>query len=447
VITTLPNNWRPRGYQLPFWRYMENGGKRAVICWHRRSGKDDCCLHFSATDSMQSIGNYWHMLPEYKQARKVVWDAINPKTGKRRIDEAFPPSIRKATRKHEMQIELISGSIWQLVGAENFDSYMGSPPRGIVFSEWSLSNPMCWPYIMPILEENGGWAVFNFTMRGYLNHGTQMLNFAMNKPDWFAQKLSVDDTPIFTKDQLERIRDELIALHGQDHGEALFMQEYYCSSEASVLGAIYAKQLEIARKDKRICNVPHDTGLEVDTFWDLGMDDSTTIWFIQSTGREHRIIDYYECSGQGLAHYAKIIKEKPYVYGEHYMPHDASVRELGTGKSRKDTAEELGIRPVRIVKRARDAQAVRNGIEAGRNILSRCWFDEKKCANGLIALDGYHYEYDEEAKKLKDTPAHTFHSHGSDAWRTFAVGFQPKISHKPVSRIMRENIIQGGWGS
>lgn len=444
--TVLPNNWEPRPDQMPLWRYLECGGTRAVEAAHRRWGKDDVSLHFTATAAMQKVGNYWHMLPEYKQARKVVWDAINPKTGKRRIDEAFPESIRRATRKHEMQIELISGSIWQLVGADNYDSYMGSPPRGIVFSEWSLSNPMCWPYIMPILEENGGWAIWIYTMRGN-NHGASLLNYAMNhQPEWFAQKLTVDESPVFSKDQLERIKEELIALHGSEHGEALFMQEYYCSSEAATLGAIYAKQLSIARADKRICNVPHMTGFQVDTFWDLGMDDSTTIWFIQTIGREHRVIDYYEATGQGLAHYAKVLKEKPYVYGTHYMPHDAAVRELGTGKQRKETAEELGLRPIKIVKRARDAQAVRNGIEAARNIFSQCWFDEKKCAQGLSALEGYHYEYDEEKKKLNDTPAHTWESHGSDAWRTFAVGYQPVIMHKPVSRIMREQQIQGGWG-
>jgi hypothetical protein len=385
------------------------------------------------------------MLPEYNQARKVIWDAVNPKTGKRRIDEAFPESIRAATRKHDMQIELISGSVWQLLGSDNYNRYVGSPPRGIVFSEWSLANPMCWPYIMPILEENGGWAIWIYTMRGN-NHGAQLLNFALNQTDWFAQKLTVDDTTVFKPDQLVRIREELIAIHGQEHGEALFMQEYYCSTEAAVLGAIYAKQIAIARADKRICNVPHTTGFEVDTFWDLGMDDSTTIWFIQTIGREHRVIDYYEAAGEGLAHYAKILKEKPYVYGEHFMPHDAAVRELGTGKSRKDTAEDLGIRPVTIVKRARDAQAVRNGIEAGRNIFSQCWFDEKKCATGLAALEGYHYDYDEEKKKLKDTPAHTWESHGSDAWRTFAVGYQPRIIHKSVGAIMRGNKITGGWG-
>lgn len=443
--TVLPNNWRPRKDQMALWRYLEGGGTRAVECAHRRWGKDDVSLHYTACAAMQKPGNYWHMLPEYNQARKVIWDAVNPKTGKRRIDEAFPESIRSATRKHDMQIELINGSIWQLLGSDNYNRYVGSPPMGVVFSEWSLANPMCWPYIMPILEENGGWAIWIYTMRGN-NHGAQLLNFAMNQPDWFAQKLTAEDTPVFTREQLVRIKSELISIHGPEHGEALFMQEYYCSSEASVLGAIYAKQIAQARKDKRICNVPHASGIEVNTFWDLGMDDSTTIWFIQSIGREHRVIDYYEATGEGLPHYAKILKEKPYVYGEHFMPHDAAVRELGTGKSRRDTAEELGIRPVKIVKRAKDAQAVRNGIEAGRNIFSQCWFDEKKCAQGLSGLEGYHFEYDEENKKLKDTPSHTWHSHASDGWRTFAVGYQPRIIHKTVGDIMRENPIDGGWG-
>lgn len=443
--TVLPNNWKPRPDQMPLWRYLEGGGKRAVECAHRRWGKDDVSLHFTACAAMQQVGNYWHMLPEYNQARKVIWDAVNPKTGKRRIDEAFPESIRAATRKHDMQIELISGSVWQLLGSDNYNRYVGSPPRGIIFSEWSLANPMCWPYIMPILEENGGWAIWIYTMRGN-NHGAQLLNFALNQPNWFAQKLTVDDTPVFKPDQLERIKAELISIHGAEHGEALFMQEYYCSTDAAVLGAIYAKQIATARADGRICNVPHTTGFEVDTFWDLGMDDSTTIWFIQSIGREHRVIRAYSASGEGLEHYARVLKQFPYVYGEHFMPHDAAVRELGTGKSRRETAEDLGIRPIRIVKRARDAQAVRNGIEAGRNIFSQCWFDSRNCSDGLSALEGYCYEYDEENKKLKDTPKHDWTSHYADSWRTFAVGYQPRIIHKSVSAIMRGNQITGGWG-
>jgi hypothetical protein len=169
------------------------------------------------------------------------------------------------------------------------------------------------------------------------------------------------------------------------------------------------------------------------------MDDSTSIWFMQAIGRELRFIDYYEAQGEGLAHYAKVLKDRPYVYGDHYMPHDAEVRELGTGKSRKETAENLGIRPITVVQRARDTQAVLNGIEAGRNIVSQCWFDERKCGRGLSALEGYRAEYDEDKKTLANKPAHDWTSHGADAFRTFAVGYQPKVAHRSVTSILDAN--------
>jgi hypothetical protein len=167
----LPNNWDPREYQLPLWCYLELGGRHAVAVWHRRSGKDDVALHWANIAATQRrIGNYWHMLPEYAHARKAIWDAINPRTAMRRIDEAFPLPLRKSTNNHEMKIELKSGSIWQLVGSDNFNALIGSPPVGIVYSEWSVANPKAHGYLRPILAENNGWSLFIYTSRGY-NHG------------------------------------------------------------------------------------------------------------------------------------------------------------------------------------------------------------------------------------------------------------------------------------
>ncbi len=178
------------------------------------------------------------------------------------------------------------------------------------------------------------------------------------------------------------------------------------------------------------------------------MDDSTSIWFMQAIGRELRFIDYYEAAGEGLAHYAAVLKGKPYVYGDHYMPHDADVRELGTGTSRKSTAEALGIRPVIVVPRPRDTQAVLSGIEAARNIMSRCWFDEKRCARGLAALEGYRSEYDEERKKLADRPLHDWCSHGADSFsdvrrrlqspRLVAVRYVHDERHRPEGEMVRQ---------
>ncbi len=422
------NGWEPRDDQMDLWEYLQSGGTRAVECAHRRWGKDEIALHYTACAAQERIGNYWHLLPQFNQCRKAIWEAINPHTGKLRIDEAFPAGIRAGTRNTDMCIPLKSGSTWQVVGSDNFNALVGSPPIGIVFSEYALSDPRCWAYLSPILEENGGWAAFISTSRGN-NHFKQLVDFAKITPGWFCQIMPADKTPVFTSQRLAEIRAELIGTFGEEIGEAMFLQEYFCSFQGAIMGAYYAKQMDLARKEKRITRVPWASGVEVYTFWDLGVDDSTTIWFLQVVGREFRFIDYYENTGMGLAHYAKVLKEKPYVYGDHYMPHDAEVRELSSGenaKPRKEVAEDLGIRPVEVVKRPRNIDAVMAGIEAGRNILSQCLFDEVKCAQGIAALEGYRAEYDEDKKVLSNRPLHNHCSHGADAFRTFAVGYAAK---------------------
>lgn len=416
---------------MNLWSFLENGGRRAVEVAHRRWGKDDVALHFTATAAMQQVGNYWHMLPQYSQARKVVWSAVNPKTGMKRIDEAFPPAIRSATRNQEMSLEFRNGSTWQLVGSDNYNTLVGSPPVGIVFSEWALANPLAWAYMQPVLEENKGWALFIYTARGN-NHGKTMLAHARNTEGWFGETIPADKSPVFTKEQLDLILLDLQSLFGPELGEMLFLQEYFCSFEGAVFGAYYAKQMMDARKEGRICSVPHSPGIEVDTFWDLGVDDSMTIWFMQPVGREFRFVDYYENTGYGLEHYAKVLKGKPYTYGNHWMPHDAEQREMTNSEvalSRKEVAQNLGIKPIQVVQRARSFDVIINvHIPAVRNVLAQCVFDEKKCDVGIRALEGYHAEYDEEKKVLGTRPAHDWCSHAADAFRTFAVGYQPKTA-------------------
>lgn len=433
----LPNNWKPREDQLPLWCYLENGGRHAVEVAHRRWGKDDVALHHTACASMQRIGNYWHMLPQYSQARKAIWEAVNPRTGKRRIDEAFPLEIRKTTRNQEMMIPLINGSSWQLVGSDNFDSLVGSPPIGVVYSEYALADPRARAYLSPILLENEGWELFIYTPRG-MNHGKTLLDFARQEDGWFGQLLTVADTPVFTQKQLDATHRELLDAFGDAEGEALFQQEYYCSFQGAVLGAYYAKQMALARKEGRITKVPYNPAFQVFTFWDLGFDDSTTIWFIQMIGKAHHVIDYYENSNESMEHYARILREKRYNYGDHYMPHDVEHHGIGIleGKSIKEVAESTGIEPIITVQRARDSKAVREGIEASRNILASCWFDEKKCHRGISCLEGYQAEYNDARKKLADRPLHNWCSHGADGFRTFAVGYAPKKPVVTVSSIL-----------
>jgi phage terminase large subunit len=442
-VVELPESWDPRPDQQALWKYLVNGGLRAVEVAHRRWGKDDVALNFTCVAAMERPGNYWHMLPEYGQARKVIWTAINPRTGKRRIDDSFPVKYRKKTLEHEMSIELQNGAIWQLVGSDNYNALVGSPPVGIVFSEWALANPLAWAYLSPILEENKGWALFIYTSRGN-NHGKTMLANARSDPQhWFAEVNPADRTPVFTSGQLEAIHHEYQVVFGLELGDALFLQEYMCSFEGAQLGSYYAKQIYDARTQGRITVVPYAPGSEVHTAWDLGVDDSMTIWFFQQVGLQYRFIDYYENTGYGLEHYAKHLRSKPYVYGNHYMPHDVEVREMTSlgdlAKTRREVAENLGIRPVITVERVKNIDMlIQVHIPAVRNILNQCWFDETKCAIGLSALESYAAEYDPENKVLKNRPAHNWASHAADAFRTFAVGYREAYILPPPSK--RQNL-------
>ena len=300
---TLPHNWRPRDYQIPMWRYMEHGGRRSVLLWHRRAGKDDNSLRYLASAAMEKTATYWYLLPKAVQVRRAIWEAVNPHTGKRRVIEAFPDAIVARARDNEMTLTLANGSSVHFLGADNFDTLVGSPPYGIVFSEYSLTNPLSWAYLKPILEENGGWAIFNFTSRGR-NHAATLYEYAAGEESWFAQRLPVTETSVFTPEQVEEIRKEMHRTYGEEDGEALFRQEYMCDLDAPVVGAYYGKLLARAADEGRITGVPYDPAAPVFTAWDLGMDDSTAIWVAQCVGREIHLIDYYEANGQPLAHYA-----------------------------------------------------------------------------------------------------------------------------------------------
>jgi hypothetical protein len=160
IRATVPRGWAPRAYQIPLWEYLQKGGLRADVAAHRRWGKDEVAMHWAAQKMATEPGVYWHLLPEASQGRRAVWEAVNPHTGLKRIDEAFRRSLRDSTRNDEMAIEYKNGSLWRVLGSDNYDSLVGAPPRGVVFSEWALAKPEAWAYIRPILAENGGWAIF-----------------------------------------------------------------------------------------------------------------------------------------------------------------------------------------------------------------------------------------------------------------------------------------------
>lgn len=433
----LPNGWTPRAYQRPLWRFMQDGGKRASVIWPRRHGKDDLALHFTACAIHERVGVYWHLLPQQNQARKAIWDAVNPHTGKRRIDDAFPRELRDTTREQDMMIRFKNGSTWQVIGSDNYDALVGTPPVGVVFSEWALSSPQAWSLIRPILAENGGWSMFITTPRGR-NHAHRMHEMAEASDEWFAERLIATETGVFPPEVLENERQELIAERGEEDGEAIFQQEYMTSFSAGLPGAYYAKLIDKAERDGRIGFVPYDPARPVHTAWDLGRNDATAIWFIQSNGSGWDVIDYYANTSVGIEHYVRELKDRGYNYGEHLLPHDAD-NELLVSSTGSIAETVRGMAPgweVRIVPRTK---SVANDINEVRQILPLCRFDKERTAKGVDALRSYRRVWDEKLKAYRDTPLHDWASDPADAFRTFAIG-KPNTDDswsKPLPRVAR----------
>jgi phage terminase large subunit len=422
----LPNNWEPRPYQQPAWDFLKAGGKRVCLNWHRRAGKDSFALNWTAVASDIRVGDYWHMFPQQAQARKALWDGTNPDTGERLIHQAFPDAMVEARRDMDMFMRLRNGSTWRLVGSDNYDQLVGSTPAGIVFSEWALADPMADAFLRPILAASNGWAIYISTPRGS-NHFRSTYETALANPGrWFAQTLTADDTDVFTAEKLNDELLELKKLYGDDDGLAHFNQEYFCSWIGAFAGSYFGANLAKMQREGRIGNVPFEPGVPVHTAWDLGISDSTAIWFIQRCGREYRIVDFHEGSGVGLDEYAGVLEEKRrqrrWSYGNHYFPHDISVRELGNrGRSRVDTLRSLGVVP-KVV----PVSNVNDGINAVRQILDQAWIDEKHCSRGLNALREYRREWSEKNKAFADRPKHDWTSHACDALRTFACGYRDR---------------------
>lgn len=430
----LPNGWQPRPYQRPLWDYLELGGKRAIAAWHRRAGKDDVLLHRTAVAAFERPASYWHCLPEFEQARKAIWTAVNPHTGKRRIDEAFPPEIRDSKDEQSMFLRLKNGATWQLIGSDRYNNLVGAGVAGVTFSEFALANPSAWGYIRPMLEENDGWAAFISTPRGR-NHFKSLLDMAKGNSAWFAETLSIHDTGALSPKQIEESLAEYIALYGEDIGRAQFEQEYEVSFNAAILGAFYAREMVAVRREGRIDAVSPAEGRPVHRAWDIGVKDDTSIWWFQVVGSQVFILDCYSASGAGVDHYAEIIeqrrKEHGWADGIDFVPHDARVKEWGTGRTRVETMQGLGLNP-QVVPLATKL----DGINAVRKTLARCVFHPRTEEVGIAAMEQYRREWDDEKKTFKANEVHDWTSHLADAfrylsmaWRSIPAAPEPKQPH------------------
>lgn len=429
------HGWRPRDYQRPAWAALEAGCKRLALAWHRRAGKDDVCLHWAAKAAMQRVGGYWHMLPMANQARKAIWDAVNPATGRRRIDDAFPKELRETTREQDMFIRFKNGSTWQVVGSDNYNALVGSPPVGVVFSEYALSDPSSWAFLRPIMAENNGWALFISTPRGR-NHFAKLVQYALEDEHWFGQVLSVDQTHAISADTVARERRELAAERGDSEADAIIAQEYRCDFDAAVPGAYYGHSMSRAQTEGRIGVFHWNPSLPVGTAWDLGHNDSTVIWMYQQPpGGRVRLIDVLEGHGNGVDWYARKLREKDYLYVDHIWPHDGghgNIRDIG-GNTLSANAKQMGIRPLRILDRD---PTVGQGINAVRQLFPLLEFNTEpvpfvgeslpeakaRMERALNALRLYRREWSEKLQRFGDNPLHDWTSNTADALRYLARG-------------------------
>lgn len=445
--------WTPEAHQQAAWDALTGGKTRLALSWHRRAGKDELALHWAACAAHQRIGSYWHMLPQASQARKAIWDAVNPRTGRRRIDDAFPADIRETTRDNEMFVRFRVGSTWQLVGSDNYNSLVGSPPAGVVFSEYALADPSAWSFLRPILAENGGWALFISTVRGR-NHFARLVDFARSDPEWFGQVLTVDDTGIISPEMIARERRELTAERGHTEANAIIAQEYYCDPDAPMPGAYYGELMSAAERDGRIGDYPWLSNLPVGTAWDLGHGDQTVIWFYQQlpSGRV-RIIDVLVGLGVGIDWYAQRVIQRPYTMVDHIWPHDGAhgnIRDVNN-TDLQTQARDMGVK-VRCLDRDPNKEV---GIHAVRQIMPMLEWNLKPIplageaqdeANGrmLRALDAirqYRREWDEKRQRFADAPLHDWCSDYADALRYLARGRKPfrglvgtKINREPRAK-------------
>lgn len=416
-MTDFVIRYEPRPQFLPFHLRAQRWG---VIVAHRRSGKTVASLNdlvIRALDERKPDGRYAFVAPFYNQVKDIAWKYLKEYTA---------PVAIETPREAELSVLLFTGARVRLYGADNPDRLRGIYLDGCVLDEFADMVPELWSEVVrPALSDRQGWATFIGTAKGK-NEFWRLYNEARKAPtEWYSLMLKASETGILPAAELKAL--------AEDMGPDAYEQEYECSWEAATKGAFYADAMRAMLSEGRIRSIEIDKSVRVHTAWDLGVSDSTAIWFVQCVNRERRLVDYYESSGVGLDHYARVLYDKRmqhgWQYGEHLFPHDVAARELSTGKSRRDALRGLGIE-AQIV----PLHNVLDGINAVRKMLGRAWIDPDRCERGIEALRQYRREWDERLKDWKSNPLHDFTSHGADALRTFAAGFDDPSPATPPER-------------
>ena len=413
----------------PQFRPLVTTTRRYSCCVaHRRAGKTVAAVQRLILKAMacdKPRPRVAYLAPTYGQAKAAAWDYLRE----------FTQGVAEKVHETELRVVLPGNRQVRLYGAENYDALRGIYLDDVVLDEFADMRADVQTVIMPTLSDRGGSALWMGTPKGR-NEFWAVHDNATRDPAWMSLVLKASETGLLPPEELEAARRRL--------SPEAYAQEYECSFDAAVVGSYYGKALDEAQEQGRVCGVPIDRSAPVHTSWDLGIGDSTAIWFFQEIGREIRVVDYYEASGEALDHYARKLHERGYLYGKHYLPHDAEARELGTGTTRVETLARLGVKATVVPAQAKD-----DSINAVRMLLPRCWFDADRCKIGLEALRMYRRDYDDRLKTFRDRPRHDWTSHAADAFAQFAVGHRAEVSSKDYdaarARLARGRRSGGGW--
>jgi len=415
MANKLPHKFDSRLYQRDVERaFFIDKYKRFINIWHRRAGKDRLWFNILLGAAIQRVGMYVYAFPTLTLGRRALWEARG-KDGIRFLDQV-PKDFLKKVNHTEMKIELVNGSIIRLGGTDHYNSWVGTNVLGVVFSEYAVQNPLAWDLIRPILTENGGWASFIYTPRGG-NHGYELYKQNVDNDKWFVSLLTIDDTKDNAGNSImttEMVEEERIAGMSED----MIQQEFYCSFDAALRGAIFSRQLEALFEEGRCLTFPMDETMPVYTSWDIGWSDSTTIWFFQ---KEHnseywKLIYYYENESQPIYHYVEILKDFKnkfkVSYGGHFLPHDAANHNIATGITLLETIRNLNVEATIIPCISEKEEA----IELGRFYFNKFKIHKENCSQGLECLKNYCKMWYEKLGIYSEKPLHNWASHGADSF-------------------------------
>lgn len=398
--------YAPRRLFVPYHARTE---RWAVMVAHRRFGKTVGTINDLIKRAIEldlDHGRFAYVAPYLSQGKEIAWEYL----------KRFAAPAITDKNESELWVELCGKARIRIHGADNPDRLRGAYLDGVVLDEYADMRPSVWgEVIRPMLADRHGWGTFIGTPKGH-NEFYDVWDQAQGNPAWFTAMFRASETGVLAYDELNDA--------ARDMTPEQYAQEFECSFEAAITGAYFGKEMADAERAGRICELPYERQLPVHTAWDLGIGDSTAIWFFQVVGSEIRVIDHYEAHGHGLPHYASVLASKPYKYGDDYVPHDAKVRELGTGRTRIETLEQLGRKPKLV-----PAHKVMDGINAARLSMPMIWFDRVKCKDGIEALRQYRAEFDEKTRAFKDNPRHDWTSHSADAFRYLAMAWREMAPH------------------